>query len=811
MSYDRAAEVDRKFTAFLEGGFSDARPLPPGSPSGETLLELLESQMLCRHLDFQARKLRAEDQAFYTIASTGHEGNVVVGDLCRHTDPAFLHYRSGAAMIQRSRKVPEIDIVRDVLLGLVVSSEDPASGGRHKVWGSLPLWVPPQTSTIGSHLPKAVGAALAIERARRLGLPLLVPADSIVTCSFGDASLNHSTAQGAFNAAAWLAHQNLPLPVLFVCEDNGLGISVKTPPEWVEVSMRQRPGFTYLSADGLDLLDAHRVTRQAVDLCRSLRRPVFLHLKVTRLMGHAGSDVEREYHSLEEIEANERRDPLIASAALVIRSGVMEAADVLALYEAARVRVADAARQVVERPKLTSAAEVMEPLAPTDQKALAMELARPVGEGPKMRPVVGRQRTLATLINRGLHEAMVKYPEALVFGEDVAKKGGVYHVTAGLWKAFGSGRVFNTLLDEQSILGLAIGAAHLGFLAIPEIQYLAYLHNAEDQIRGEACSLQFFSRDQFRNPMVVRIASFAYQKGFGGHFHNDHSVAVLRDVPGLILAAPARGDDAVKMLRTCMALARTSGRVIAFLEPIALYMAKDLHEEGDGLWLSDFPAHGEAIAVGEARAYNEEAKGLTIVSYANGLYLSLKAAKALEAEGIEARVVDLRWLNPIDHAFVAEHARATGRALVVDECRRAGGLGEAVVAALAERCPEVTVALHAADDTYLPLGPAMATCLPDESTIAEAARKPAVRLERPGRRRRRAGVEGVTGRRRLGVWGGDHVAEPEPRGGPCTPIPTDPGGRHSAGPAPEGALPFVAPRRPVRPRGGSRGGSPTPG
>ncbi len=120
---------------------------------------------------------------------------------------------------------------------------------------------------------------------------------------------------------------------------------------------------------------------------------------------------------------------------------------------------------------------------------------------------------------------------------------------------------------------------------MPEIQYLAYLHNAEDQLRGEAASLQFFSTGQFRNPMVVRVAGLAYQKGFGGHFHNDDAIAVLRDIPGLVIAVPARGDDAAAMLRTCLAAADIDGSVCVFLEPIALYHTRDLYEPGDGGWL----------------------------------------------------------------------------------------------------------------------------------------------------------------------------------------------------------------------------------
>ena len=191
-------------------------------------------------------------------------------------------------------------------------------------------------------------------------------------------------------------------------------------------------------------------------------------------------------------------------------------------------------------------------------------------------------RHLAIQINNALHDLFCKYPEALLFGEDVAQKGGVYTVTKGLHKAFRNSRVFNTLLDETMILGLAQGYANLGMLPVPEIQYLAYFHNACDQIRGEAASLQFFSNDQYRNPMVVRMAGLGYQRGFGGHFHNDNSITALRDIPGLVVGCPSRGDDAATMLRTLAALAKVDGRVSIFLEPIALYMTKDLYEPGDG-------------------------------------------------------------------------------------------------------------------------------------------------------------------------------------------------------------------------------------
>src|SRR5204863_35420 len=149
-------------------------------------------------------------------------------------------------------------------------------------------------------------------------------------------------------------------------------------------------------------------------------------------------------------------------------------------------------------------------------------------------------------------DALAARPAALVFGEDVGRKGGVYGVTRGLQRRFGITRVFDTLLDEQTILGVALGCGVSGLLPVPEIQYLAYLHNAEDQLRGEAATLPFFSNGQYHNPMVLRIAGYGYQKGFGGHFHNDDAVAVLRDIPGIVVASPARPDDAAAMLRACV-------------------------------------------------------------------------------------------------------------------------------------------------------------------------------------------------------------------------------------------------------------------
>jgi 2-oxoisovalerate dehydrogenase E1 component len=713
-------------------GAGPAAPVRAGSAlTGEHCLRLFDAQLASRHLDVAARWLRAKGAGFYTIGSSGHEGNAAVAAALRPTDPALVHYRSGAFYLVRAAKAtPPRDGVDDVLLGLVAALAEPIAGGRHKVFGHADLHVIPQTSTIASHLPRAVGLAFSLDRAARLGAAARWPADAIVLASLGDASVNHSTAAGALNTAAYCAYQRLPLPLLVVCEDNGIGISVRTPPGWVEAAAAGRPGLRYFHADGSDLADVFDTARAAAQWVRQRRSPAFLHLSVVRLGGHAGSDPDTAYREPAEVAADLAADPLVGTARLLVEAGLLSPGEVLDRYEASRAGILDRAAQLAGAPRLDTAAQVMEPLAPRCPDAVAQGAAAAAGDEERRAVFGGRlpesagPLTLAKAINATLTDALAVRPEMLVFGEDVARKGGVYGVTRGLLARFGAGRVFDTVLDEQSILGLALGAGLAGLLPVPEIQYLAYLHNAADQIRGEAATLSFFSQGRFRNPLVVRIAGYAYQ-GFGGHFHNDNSVAALRDIPGLIFASPARPDDAAAMLRTCLSAASADGSVCVFLEPIALYHTRDLLAAGDGGWRAPYDPPeewaGRHVPAGRARTHGD-GTDLTIVTFGNGLWLSLRAADRLAADGIGCRVVDLRWLAPLPAGDVLREARATGRVLVADETRRSGGVSEAVLAALADGGFRGQAARVTSQDSFVPLGDAAAAVLLSQGDIETAAR-----------------------------------------------------------------------------------------
>ncbi|UCC25920.1 MAG: hypothetical protein JSU98_02245 [Gemmatimonadales bacterium] len=748
MSIDRVTLVQENLDRFLATAPAVEQPRHRDEPlverCGMTVgraLEVFEDQCLSRAVDVEARRLKAEGRSFYTISSAGHEQNAVVGSLLRVTDPCLLHYRSGGLMMARARKDPDTDMVMDTMLSLCASRDDPTAQGRHKVWGSRRLWVPPQTSTIASHLPKAVGLAFSLARARRMGVDPHLPADSIVCCTFGDASANHASALTAIGAARYGSRRGNPIPLLFICEDNGIGISTETPRRWIRNTFSRLSYLRYLEAGGT-LDSIWSTVDEAIHLCRSTRAPVFLRLETVRLWGHAGSDIETAYRTASEIEATEARDPILLNARRLVETGAADPAQLSQIVERTRERARRAGEEAASRGHLESVEEVAAPLAPYDERRVRASVAAGAnaagrrefwgGEVPEeaASPV---KRTMASHLSAALADEMLRRPEIVVFGEDVGRKGGVYYVTAGLQKRHGSSRVIDTHLDETSILGLAQGAALAGLLPIPEIQYLAYVHNAVDQLRGEASSLQFFSAGQFANPMVVRIASFAYQRGFGGHFHNDHSIGGLRDIPGLILATPSRGDEAVKLLRTCIAMARECGRVVCFLEPIALYHEKDLHSEGDGGWLFDYPPPGQGILPGEVGVYpsdQKEEREVLLISYANGLRMSLQAQRILASEhGISVRVMDLRWLNPLPlEAIHGEASRATG-VLVVDECRSTGGgIADAVVAHLAEADLGVPLRSLRAPDTFVPLGPAASRVLIQTPDIVRAV----VQLARKG-------------------------------------------------------------------------------
>jgi len=720
MSTDRTTIVHNNFLSKVK-----ANNLPnchydisKNSLSKAATTQIFESQILSRHLDLISRKLQAKREAFYTIGSSGHEGNAAIAAALNIDDMAFLHYRDAAFFIERAKKLENSNPTLDLLLSFTASSKDPIAQGRHKVLGSKELFIPPQTSTIASHLPKAIGAAYSIGANKKLGLEPVLPHDSIIVCSFGDASINHSTATGAINAAAWTAHQGTPMPILFICEDNNIGISTPTPKGWIESNYKNHSNIRYFECDGLNIFETYDIANQAQDYIRKTRKPAFLHFKCVRLFGHAGADIQQGYMAEKDIENAEANDPLLHSAALLIKNDILTVQEILETYGHIENEVIETSKIAVKAPKLETAQQVKKSIIPPKRKppvtpntVSKQDRKESLGRAIKAQ---SQPAHMAKFINWALHDLMLEHPEIVLAGEDIGPKGGVYNVTADLHNTFGPARVMNTLLDEQTILGLSIGMAHNNILPVAEIQFLAYLHNAEDQIRGEAATLSFFSNGQYTNPMVIRIAGLAYQKGFGGHFHNDNSLNVLRDIPGIIVACPSNASDAASMLKECVRLAREEQRIVIFIEPIALYMAKDLHAEKDCEW-SFIYNDIKTISFGEIGQY-KDGKELAIITYGNGYYLSRQAEKELD---IDLRIIDLRWLCPLPNQEILKAVRKCKNILIIDECRKTGSISEELMALLHDR---KNVTRHTAEDSFIPLGKAYASTLPSKDSIIKAAK-----------------------------------------------------------------------------------------
>ncbi|MFC4064013.1 transketolase C-terminal domain-containing protein [Actinoplanes subglobosus] len=715
-----------------ESGRAPGDPVRDGAGlTGASARELFDAQLTSRHLDLAARWLRSFNEGFHTGGSSGHEGNAAVAAALRGDDPALLHHRSAAFYCVRAANHPGEpgqdsahrleEAARDVLRGVVASVRDPITGGRDKIFGNPALHLVPALSAPGGHLPRAVGLAHSLAR----GGDTAWPDDAIVAASFGDGGAGGAGATSALHAAGRLDLAGQRVPLLLICEDNTPG--EPGPDGWTGTMLRGRPGVRYTYADGCDLAAAHDAAAEAVAWVRAERRPAVLHLSTVLLLGRPGDPEPGD--GLD-------RDPLIGTARLLVEAGLYGPDEVITRYDEIGWQVRKAAEEVLGEAKLASAGEVVASLAARRPLRVAHAVAeaagRALGAGAptRLRVFDGRlpedagPMTLAQTITAGLTDALAAHPGLLLFGP-ATTRGGRHGVTTGL-SGVDADRVFDTPADPTTIIGLATGAGLAGLIPVPELDCLAGLHGAAEQLRAEAATMAYLSSGAYRNPLVLRVPGLAQPFGIGGHLANDNTVAALRDVPGLVVAVPARAADAAPMLRSCLAAAEADGTVSVFLEPVAVYQTRDLYQQGDSEWLAPYSAPGgwadEHVPIGRARIYGlGTAQDLTIVTYGNGVRMSLRVAAQLATEGYGARVVDLRWINPLPVADLVREATVTGRVLIVDETRRSGGVGEGVLAALVDGSFVGSVRRVAAADVPVPLGPAAQHVLVGEDAITQGA------------------------------------------------------------------------------------------
>jgi 2-oxoisovalerate dehydrogenase E1 component len=673
---------------------------------------IFKCQVTTRLIDYAGLALTSNKQGYYGINNMGHEGLAALAYNIKLSDPKLLHYRSGAAYVEWLERA-DVDPITDMLRSIVCSRYN-FSGGRHKVFGNESAGVIPQTSTIASQIPKAVGLAVALEQAKALKIRGVFPEDSIIVCSFGDGSFNHGSAQEAFNMVEWLKFKRMSVPLLMICENNGVSISTKNPPGYIEAMMSHRLGFHYLKVNGLNLQDTFQKSKIGIKIARELREPVFMDIKTVRLGTHYTGDSS---------EINQD-DPLLHSASMAIQFDFMSLDEILNTIREISARVIDTMDKVIKEPKLSKLDDlnkIVIPTTPSDRPAKEFVVSNRVSD--QLNPyrltfnISEKPLTLAQTLNRSLKESMQQNPAIVVFGDDVANNdGGVYGVTKDLEQIFGDKRIFNTSIAETSMLAIAQMMGLNGLMPIVEIRHLAYLHNAIDQLRGEASTTAWLSNGKFTSPLLLRIPGLAYNLS-GGHFHNDSSIAAIRDIPGVIIACPSNPEVAASMLRSCIDMVYKDRRVVIFIEPIALYNTADLYMPGDNKYLSKYKSNDAVVQLNQIGLYGRS-HCLTIISYGNGFYHSLQAAEELKKENIDVQVIDLRWLKPLAMDAICDAIKNTPNVLIVDEGRKTGSLSEELMTRLSETFRKShNFNRITSIDTFVPLGPSAFSVFPTKQNI----------------------------------------------------------------------------------------------
>jgi 2-oxoisovalerate dehydrogenase E1 component len=693
------------------------------SEEAEQLLRQFDAQAGSRWVDVAARRLHA---AGLTSALVGrptdarraaHETVTSVAIAARPTDPALLPGGWQAFHLARSSHRRRTNTLSsgvgrgllDVARALVGSAREPMSGSRYAAGGDPQLAMIPSTPSPVGHLPRAIGVAWSLGRQGRLPerrrTPLAWPDDAVAVAGFDAATSNHATVAGAVNAACWTAFQGVPLPLLLVCVDDGGTPPTRASRGWVAAQFSGRAGLEYRLDDGTDPQASLRIATDAARHARERRIPVLLHVQT-------GQGAEP--------------DPLLASLRALVSAGVLDPAEARRRWLSIRDEVAACVEEALREPMLAEldVDELLAPLAPRHPAAVAHRAVTAAPPAERARVFGARLPegegglTLGEAINRTLLDLGAATPGLLLLGEGAAQTGGASGLTAGLQRRLGASRVIDTVRDERTVLGMALGAGVCGLVPIVEIADLAALHAAADQLRAEAATLGFRSSGTHHNPLVIRVPS-------SPHGPVDAALGTLRDVPGLVVASPAHPSDAPAVLRTCLAAAEVDGAVSVVLEPAGLYDERDGVRPGDGGWLASYlpPALWEMahVPIGRAATWGEGGD-LTLVTYGHGVRQALRVAARLAREAIGVRVVDLRWLAPLPVDDVLREALATGRCLIVDETRRSGGVAEALVTALLESGYTGRLARIGADDCWVPPNPAGDLLLVSEDDVEDAAR-----------------------------------------------------------------------------------------
>jgi 2-oxoisovalerate dehydrogenase E1 component len=572
------------------------------------------------------------------------------------------------------------------LLAEVCHRRGGVNGGRA---GSAYLMAPEhgfigENSIVGAGVPIAAGVAMAAKASA---------GRQVCIVSIGDGAMNQGAVHEGLNFAAVR-----DLPVIFLVENNGW--SEMTPiAETAKLhDLAERAaayGMAGATIDGTDPFAVCEVVQQAAQRARAGRGPTLIEAKTVRLMAHYNRDVEHYRPEADKAAARER-DPLPRLRRWLLESGTTEAE--LAVVEAAANDELEALREQVlamPQPEAASARDhvVASPAPP-----------RP----PEVRAT--REMPFWQAVNEALRAELALRPELILYGEDIGVAGGVFGCTRGLQKEFGAGRVFDTPISESAILGSAVGAAVEGMRPVVEIMWSDFLLVALDQLINQAANIRYITRGTRSVPLTLRTQQGATPGSCAQH--SQSLEALLAHIPGLRVGMPSRPNDAYSMLRAA----------IDDPDPTIVIEARGLYQTKGEV---EMLAHGPPIG---GAAWRRRGGDLAIVSWGATCLKAEAAAEQLAEQGIDATVLDLRWLAPLDEDAIGEAVSTSGgRMLVVHEANRTGGFGAEIAARVGERFfseLRAPVTRLATPDVRIPAAPGLQDALiPQREQIVEQARR----------------------------------------------------------------------------------------